>query len=53
MQIPVTMETSDWLEDQTDMKVVWRCAGMRPGVLSVMDSGLPMMAMWPADSLVS
>jgi len=32
------------------MKDEWKYAGMRPGVLCVMDSGLPMMAMWPADS---
>ena len=28
-------------------------AGMRPGVPSVMDSGQPLMLMWPADSLDS
>ena len=32
------------------MKVVWRSAGMRPGAPSVMDSGLPMTAMWLADN---
>ena len=45
------METSDWLEDQTDMKVVWRFAGMRPGVLSVMDCGQDLMHKWLVDSL--
>ena len=45
------METSDWLEDQTDMKVVWRFAGMRPGVLSVMDCGQHLMHKWLVDSL--
>ena len=31
------------------MKDVWRFAGMRPGALCAMGSGLSMMATWPAD----
>ena len=32
------------------MKDVWRCAGMRPGALCVMTSGLHLMHKWLADS---
>ena len=36
--------------EQQHLKVVWRFAGMRPGALSVMDSGQDLMHKWPADS---
>jgi len=32
------------------LRVVWSYAGMRPGVLCVMDSGQVLMHKWPADS---
>ena len=38
--------------EQLSMRVVWRFAGMRPGALCVMGSGLDLMRKWPADSLV-
>ena len=44
------METSDLLMGQLLMRVVWRFAGMRLGVLSVMTSGLQLMQKLPADS---
>ena len=36
--------------EQPSMRVVWRFAGMRPGVLCVMDLGQDLMHKWPADS---
>ena len=45
--------TSGWLVVQHQTEVVWRCAGMVCGVLSVMTSGLILMPMWLADSWVT
>ena len=39
--------------EQLSMRVALRFAGMRPGALCVMGSGLDLMHKWPADSLVS
>ena len=36
--------------EQLHSMVVWRFAGMRPGVLYVMDSGLDLMHKWLADN---
>ena len=44
------METSGLLVVQYHPRDEWSFATMRPGAPSVMDSGQPMMPMWPADN---
>jgi len=48
--LSVKMENSDLLEVQHHLRVVWRCAGMRSGALSVMTFGQGLMHKWPATS---
>ena len=44
------MEKSGLLVVQQNLKVEWRCAGMRPGAQCVMTFGIHWMHKWLADS---
>ena len=44
--------TSGWLVGRHQTEVVWKCASMVCGELSVMTSGQLLMPMWLADSWV-
>ena len=49
----VKVETSDWLEEQINMKAELRSALIVCGVLSVMISGELLMLLWLADNLAT
>ena len=51
IQYHVLMETSDFEEVQTSMKVEWKSATIMHGELSVMTPGTILMQEWFADSL--
>ena len=46
----VLMEPSGFVVEPILVKDVWRCAGMMPGALCVMISGMLLMLVWCANS---